>query len=99
MYLLKRFDKKVSESNLIRISISSIRPEETSKLIELITKYSKKVDFNNLSVSSSDNNQNTSLALTIIPKNKDFTNLDYLANDIAQKYPLASFTILDSQSF
>ena len=99
LYLLKRFDKKVSENNLIRISITCIRPEETSGLIKLITKYSKTVDFNNLSVTNADTNQNTSLALTIIPINKEFTNIDYLANEIAKTYPSASFTILDSQSF
>ncbi|KGF91710.1 MULTISPECIES: DUF4956 domain-containing protein [Prochlorococcus] len=99
LYLLKRFDKKVSENNLIRISITCIRPEETSGLINLITKYSKTVDFNNLSVTNADTNQNTSLALTIMPINKEFTNIDYLANEIAKTFPSASFTILDSQSF
>ena len=99
LYLLKRSDRKVSENDFIKISITRILPEETSGLIKLITQYCKKVDFNNLSISNSDERKNTSIALTIIPKNKDFNNLDKLANEITKTYPSAAFTILDSQSF
>ena len=99
LFLLKRFDRKVSENNLIRISLTSIRPEEISGLIELITKYCRKLDFNNLSISNTETNKNTSIALTIIPKNKEFSNLNYLSNEINKVYPRASFTIIDSQSF
>ena len=88
----------MSENNLIRISLTSIRPEEISGLIELVTKYSKKVDFNNLSIFNTETNKNTSIALTIIPKNKKFINLNHLSSEINKSYPEASFTILDSQS-
>ena len=98
LFLLNKFDRKVSENNLIRISLTCINPEEISGLIELVTKYSKKVDFNNLSIFNTETNKNTSIALTIIPKNKKFTNLNQLSSEINKSYPGASFTILDSQS-
>ena len=99
LYLLNRFHEKRTNQNLIRISINSISPTQTSGLLELITQYCNKVDFHNLSVSNADNDKNASIALSIIPKNKEFYTLDSLTNEIVKNYPSASFTILDSNIY
>ena len=96
LYLLNRFNRKITDQNSIRISISYISPKDTMGVIGLITKYCKKVDFKNLSVSTMDSKKNTAIALSIIPKNKEFTNLDALVNDIYENYPSATLTIVDS---
>ena len=93
IYFSNWIDRKKKKNNLLRLSISNIQPKEINSIIELITSNCSRVDFHNLSVSNSEQNNQTSLSLSIIPI--DFNKISTITNDLKKNYPLAAVTLLD----
>ena len=89
--------KNKQSSQCIRISIKSFSIKDLNKLIKLIADNSKRIDFHNITVSSSENIDDTNLIISIIPHK--FSDIENIAKRITANFPNSSFTMIDSSIF
>ncbi len=97
VYAQKLFFRNDINNKSIRIVVNNISTSDINNLVNIVSQKCLKVDFNNMSVSRSDPKLNTSIALTIIPR--DFLKVNDLVLELDKSFPLSSITILDSNTY
>ena len=85
---------KISQS-YIRVIIENFEISDLNKLIELISRNCKRIDFHDISLNRNQKIGITNLSISILPRN--FNDIKIIANQISEDYPESSFTILDSK--
>ena len=81
--------------NIIRVSINGITSSEIETVISIVKRFSKRVNFNNMSISNNKNNHISSLAFSIEPF--EFNDLNKITTTINKEFPTASITFLDNK--
>ena len=96
-YLYNFRQSKKPSQNMIRVSINGISSSEIETVISIVKSFSKKVNFNNMSISNNANNHDSSLSFSIQPF--EFNDLNKITNSINKEFPLASITFVDNKIY
>ncbi len=86
-------DKKKYQ-NLIRVSINGISSAEIGPLVEILKRFSIKINFKNMSISNSENDYSSTVAFSIIPNN--FEDLNRITNLINKEFPSATINYVEN---
>ena len=90
-----KYSKKNSYKNSLRLLVKGISNKDLNTLVKIISKYSKRVDLNNIIIA--EDKSNISITCSILVNS--FKEIDGLNNEISEVFPKATFSIIDSDNF
>tara|TARA_S200000501_G_scaffold365841_1_gene399820 strand:+ start:91 stop:771 length:681 start_codon:yes stop_codon:yes gene_type:complete len=93
IYLYDYLERKKSFNNYIRISVSGIKRSEINKVVDILSENCEKVIFNSMNISSTKNDEETLLSLSIIPEN--FKKINKLTEKLYSSFPNCTLNLLD----
>ena len=96
IYLNKRFTSRINSQKNISLSITGINTIDISNIVELISDNCQYLNFHNLSTSLGDT-KNINLTLSFTPK--DFKQINFIVEKIANEYPNSSLNIIDNNMY
>ena len=90
-----KYSKKNSYKNSLRLLVKGISNKDLNTLVKIISKYSTRVDLNNIIIA--EDKSNISITCSILVNS--FKEIDGLNNEISEVFPKATFSIIDSDNF
>ena len=93
IYIYDYLERKKTNNNYIRFSLSGIKRSDINKVIEILSENCEKVIFNSMNISSSGSDKEAIISLSIIPEN--FKKISVITEKIYDAFPYCALNLLD----